>query len=162
MAQDLLADFNALHNQPANALGNTIAGMVLRGGHRMIRFPPSEARAAYFKRILPRLYNGLGITVNLVYTWPTTTGTAQFNIAFERHEAGFLYTGDSFASAKVITLAAPSVANGAAYASLAFADGSEIDSLVALEEFRLSVARVATDGNAQVVYLSNVFLTNTG
>jgi hypothetical protein len=163
MAQDLLADFNALHNQPANALGTAIAPMVLYGGHRMIKFPQAETRAAYFKRILPLLYNGLGITVNVLYTFPANSGAPQLSIAFERHEADvFLFTGANFANSKVLTLTAPTVANAATYASLDFADGTEIGSLVALEGFRLRVERVAADGVAQPVYVSQVFLTNTG
>ena len=161
MAQDLLADFHALHNQPADALGTTIAPMVLKGGHRMLKFPQGEARAAYFKRTLPLLYNGLGITVNVVWMMETPTGTPKFNIAFERHEAGYLFSATSFASAKSLVLT-PGAASAAVYSSLAFADGAEIDNLVALEEFRISVTRDATDGAAQPLYVSSVFLTNTG
>ena len=161
MANDLLADFHALHNQPADALGTTIAPMVLKAGHRMIKFPQGEARAAYFKRTLPLLYNGLGITVNIVWMMETPTGTPKFNIAFERHEAGFLFSGSSFAAAKSMVLT-PGTASAAVYSTLAFADGSEIDGLLAMEEFRLSVTRDATDGVAQPLYVSSVFLTNTG
>lgn len=161
MAQDLLADFNALHNQPANAIGTAIAPMVLKGGHRMIKFPASEGRAAYFKRILPLLYNGLGITVNIVWMMETPTGSPRFNIAFERHGPGFLFTGASFANVKVLTLV-PGAASAAVYSSQAFADGAEIGGLLALEEFRLSVTRDFTDGVAQPLYVSGVFLTNSG
>lgn len=162
MANDILSRFHALHNQPANALGTAIAPLVLRGGHRMIAFPPAETRAAYFTDILPLLYNGLGITVNVLYTFPAITGSPQLSIAFERQNTGFLYTGANFANSKVLTLTAPGVANAAVYASLAFADGTEIGSLVALEGYRLRVERVAADGVAQTVYVKSVFLTNTG
>jgi hypothetical protein len=162
MANDILSRFNALHNQPANALGTTIASLVLRGGHRMISFPPAETRAAYFADVLPLLYNGLGITVNVLYTFPNTTGAPQLSIAFERQNTGFLYTGANFANSKVLTLTAPSVANGAVYAALAFADGTEIGSLAALEGYRLRVERVSTDGVSETVYVKQIFLTNTG
>jgi hypothetical protein len=160
MAQDLLADFNALHNQPANAVGTAIAPMVLRSGHRMIKFLQAETRAAYFKRVLPKVYNGLGITVNIVYAIPAVVAP-QLLIAFERHVAGGSIV-ENFANAKTLTLTAPSGADTWTYSSLAFADGAEIGGLLTLEEFRLKVARVAADGVAQPVYVSGVFLTNTG
>lgn len=164
MAQDLLADFNALHNQPANALGTAIAPMVLRAGHRMIKFPQGDTRAAYFKRVLPLLYNGLGITVNLVWTMNSLAGQPEFDVAFERHEADvFQFTGENFANAKTLTLTPPVLVMAATYSTLAFADGTEIGSLEPLEEFRVRVRRNgATDGVAQDVYVSQVFLTNTG
>lgn len=162
MANDLLADFNALHNQPANVLGTTIAPMVLKGGHRMIKFPAAEQRSAYFKRTLPLLYNGLGITVQIVWMMETPTGSPVLQIAFERHDVTFDYLGASgFASAKNLTLT-PGSAGLAVYSTLAFADGAEIDGLVALEEFRLSVTRSSTDGAAQPLYISSVSLLNTG
>lgn len=161
MALDLLADFNALHNQPANALGTLIAPMVLRDGHRVIRFSPGEERAAYFKRMLPKLYNGLGITVNIVWFMETPTGSPQLTSAFERHEAGFLFSGPSFAAGKVMVLT-PGAAFAAVYSSVSHADGAEIDGLLPLEEFRLSITRSASDGAAQPIYVSGVFLTNTG
>lgn len=161
MANDLLADFHALHNQPADALGTTIAPMVLKNGHRMIKFPQGEARAAYFKRTLPLLYNGLGITVNITWMMETPVGTPAFQIAFERHEAGFLVTGASFATAKTMSLTI-GAASELVYSTLAFADGSEIDGLQPMEDFRLAVTRDAADGAAQPVYVSSVFLTNTG
>ena len=161
MAQDLLADFHALHNQPADALGTTIAPMVLKGGHRMIKFTQGEARAAYFKRTLPLLYNGLGITVQVVWMMETPTGSPTLQIAFERHEAGYLFTGASFAAAKSLVLT-PGSASAAVYSTLAFADGTEIDGLQTLEEFRISVTRDAADGAAQPIYVSSVSLLNTG
>ena len=162
MANDLLADFHALHNQPANVLGTTIAPMVLKNGYRMIKFPAAEQRSAYFKRTLPLLYNGLGITVQVVWMMETPTGSPVLNIAFERHEAGFLFNGVSgYASAKTLTLV-PGIANAAVYSTLAFSDGTEIDSLAALEEFNLSVTRSSSDGAAQPIYVSSVALLNTG
>jgi hypothetical protein len=161
MALDLLADWNALHNQPANALGTAIAPMVLRDGHRVIRFDPGAERAAYFKRMLPKLYNGLGITVNIVWFMETPTGSPILMTAFERHEAGFLFSGSSFATAKTLALT-PGASMAAVYSSVSHADGAEIDGLLALEEFRLSVTRSAVDGAAQPIYVSGVFLTNTG
>jgi hypothetical protein len=162
MAQDLLADFNALHNQPANAIGTLIAPMVLRGGHRMIAFPSGIARAAYFKKFLSPLYNGLGITVNVIWTMPSASGAPRFLIAFERHDVTFSYLGANFANTKTLTLTAPTGANLATYASLTFADGAEIGGLLKSEEFRLSVTRDHTDGVAETLYVSSVVLTNTG
>ena len=161
MAQDVLNKFNALHNQPANASGTLIAPMVLLSGHRVIKFPAGVARAAYFIDILTKLYNGLGITVNILHITPTVVAP-KLAIAFERHNAGQAISPANFANAKTVTLTAPSAGNTWTYSTLDFSDGAEIGSLVALEGFRLRIERVAADGVAQAVYVSRVFLTNTG
>lgn len=160
MAQDLLDRFTPLHNQPIN--NSNVASLIILDGHRALKFPQGLNRAAYFGSVMSSLYNNSGIKVTLVWTMAATAGAVRFDVAFERQDAGvFLYSGASFATATILTTSPPGASLRAVYSSVSFANGAAIDSLAALESYRLQITRRGDlDGVAHDAYLHRVFLQN--
>jgi hypothetical protein len=160
MAQDLLDRFTPLHNQPIN--NSNVATLVLRTGHRAIKFPPALNRAAYFGSVLSPLANGSGLKVTLVWTIPTASAGVIWKVGFERHEANvFSFATSSFASLGSVTASAPAAANRATYTALTFANGTAIDSIEGLDSYRMSVWRYgAEDGVGDAAYLHRVIVQN--
>jgi hypothetical protein len=160
MAQDLLDRFTPLHNQPIN--DSNIATLVLRTGHRAIKFPPALNRAAYFASVMSPLNNLSGLKVTLVWTMPSASGGVIWKVAFERHVANvFNFATSSFAPLGSVTASPPTAANRATYTSLTFANGTPVDSIIGLDSYRMSVWRYgASDGVGDAVYLHRVIVQN--
>jgi hypothetical protein len=158
MAQDLLDRFTPLHMQPIN--NSNVATLVLRTGHRALKFKTAVNRAAYFAGVLSSLYNGSGLLVTLVWTM-ASPATVRWGIAFERQADGvFAYTGASFASEVLMTATAPVAANRATYSTMTFSGGTAIDSLAILESYRMVVTRHGTVDGSGDAYLHRVILQN--
>lgn len=130
----------------------------MRNSHPVLNFDTTTQEIAIFTGILPRDYNSaVGLTVDV--TWMAATavaGTIGWDVAFERIDAGTLDTdADSFATAKTITATTVSATSGiTTKTSIAFTN-SEIDGLVAGENYRIRLRRdVANDtaaGDAQML-----------
>lgn len=159
---DTLVVFTAHANEPPAA---NFATIDLRSGHMVLDFDGTTAESAIFGGILPRNYQGGGLTVTLLWTagsvallrgtglptgdviTPLATGNVKWNAAFERHQVGTddLDT-DSFATVQTVTSAAPATDGSLQSTSIPFTSGAQMDSLALGESFRLKVTRDAADG----------------
>jgi hypothetical protein len=156
MAQDLIDRFTPIHSHPINAGG--IATWVLRNGHRALKFVQGGGTTAYFASVMNSLYNGTGIIVTVVWTAGATTAGVKWTVAFERQQADvFSYGSASFAAGKTTTAGALAGINKATYTQIQFA-ASDIDGLVALESYRMTLSRA--DAVAMDAFVYRVFLQN--
>lgn len=118
----------------------------LRNGHPVQRFDGTTEETMYFEFTLPRNYGGGGITAYL--TWSATSATSgdcKWGISFERIGVSQDIDVDSFASEKTGTTTCSGTSGIPVVTSVAFSDGSEIDSIAVGERVRIRVARKAAD-----------------
>lgn len=147
--------------------GANPATVDVRNGHWVLEFDPgATAETATFEDVLPSNYAGGGITVYIEFMVDTaTSGNVVWGASFERHDTGTDLDSDSFAAEKTVTVAAPGTTGAPAYTSIAFTNGAEIDSLAALESFRLKIRRVSSDAadtvNSNDAQLMWVYLKET-
>ena len=141
---DTLVVFTPLQAEPP---ASNYATLDTRNNHPVLDFDADTDETIYFGGILPRHYDGGGITITLVWMASTaTSGNCDWECAIERHQDdAFDLDADGFATAKAVTAAAPSASGEISYDEIAFTDGAEMDSLAAGESFRLSVTRDAND-----------------
>ena len=118
-----------------------------RNGHVVWDFDAATNEILNFEPLLPRNYNGGGLTVTLVWSATTaTSGVTRWLVAFERHQEDVDDTdADSFATAQATNATAPAINGARAYDSVAFTNGAQIDNLAAGESFRLRVTRDAAN-----------------
>lgn len=118
-----------------------------RNNHVIWDFDAAANELLDFESLMPRNYNGGGLTVAIV--WSATTASANVTrwlVSFERHQEDVTdIDTDSFATAKAVNATAPGTNGARAYDEIAFTDGAEIDSLAAGESFRLRIERDATN-----------------
>ena len=118
--------------------------VIATGLHLVLDFDDGTDETAYWCGVLPRHYDSSGVTV---YIWYTTHGTTSANCAweaaFERHQDGTTDLDvDNFAAVQASgTVTSPSSIGIVDVASIAFTDGSQMDSVAAGESFRLKVLR---------------------
>lgn len=163
MAQDLLDRFTPLHHQPANVGGGSFMTPVLFHGHTALKAVDGENRVAYFKSVMNTLMNSSGLIVRVEWFTPATSGLISLSAAFERHEPGFSYTGGGFAAAKTVTAAPSGTTTGATYTDILFAAGAQVDGILILESYRLSIQRngaEAGDTLGAAAYISTISLRN--
>jgi hypothetical protein len=118
-----------------------------RNGHVVWDFDAAVNEILDFEPVLPRNYNGGGLTVALIWSATTATaGVARWLVSFERHQADVTdIDTDSFATAQAVNATAPATNGARSYDEIAFTDGAQIDNLAAGESFRLRVERDATN-----------------
>jgi hypothetical protein len=118
-----------------------------RNNHLVWDFDAAVNELLDFESLLPRNYNGNGLTVALVWSGTTaTTGVTRWLVSFERHQADVTdIDTDGFATAKAVNATAPATNGARSYDEIAFTDGAEIDGLAVGESFRLRVERDATN-----------------
>jgi hypothetical protein len=159
--QTLLA-FYPQDNEPPAA---NFATLDYRNGHPVLDFDPTTQEAAIFSGVLPRNYAGGGITVYLHFAASSaTSGTGGWDVAFERIGDGQQdIDADGFASAQTVTaVTVPGTSGHVKIASVAIANGANLDSLAVGEAFRLRVRRdVANDTAAGDLELVAVELKET-
>lgn len=118
----------------------------IRNGRTCLDFDASTDESVLFHGVLPRNYGGGGITVTLHWrATSATSGTVRWTTSFERGNTDI--DSDSFATANTAGGAANGTSGTSTATSIAHANGSEIDSLAAGEEFWLKVSRDA-DGTS--------------
>lgn len=152
---DTLCCFFPQDNEPPSS---NFATLDTRNGHLVLDFDTSTQETAIFKGVLPRHYDGGGITVYLhVAMTSATTGTVGFDVAFERIGDGSQdIDSDGFATAQTVTaVTVPATSGHVDILSVAVTDGANIDSIAVGEAFRLRVRRdVANDtasGDAELL-----------
>lgn len=118
-----------------------------RNNHLVWDFDAAANERLNFESLLPRNYNGNGLTVALVWSATTaTTGITRWLVSFERHEADVTdIDTDSFAAAQAVNATAPTINGARSYDEVAFTHGAQIDSLAVGESFRLRIERDATN-----------------
>jgi hypothetical protein len=157
-----LCVFTPLQNEPPSS---NYATLNLRNSHPVLEFDSSTQEAAIFTGVLPRHYNGGGITVYLHWAAATaTTGTIGWDVAFERIGDGSQdIDADGFATAQTVTAATvPGTSGNVDITNAAVTDGANVDSIAVGEAFRLRVRRdVANDTAAGYAQLLAVELKET-
>ncbi len=138
--------FTPHSNQPpatAYATFNT------RNAHLVLDFDGATDEEAVFAGVLPRNYNGGGLTVyhHIVFT-SATSGSVRLQGSFERMDASSLdIDADSFATANSAGGTAPGTSGQLIVVAITFTDGAEMDSVAAGEAFRYKLRRDA-DGTS--------------
>lgn len=123
---------------------------VVRNGHLVLAFDTTTSETAYFEAVLPRHYAGGGLTVYIHWAAATaTSNSVVWGVSFERIGEGSQdIDSDGFASEINASAAtAPGTSGFVDIQSVAFTDGSQIDSIAIGEVFRLRIARKVADGS---------------
>jgi hypothetical protein len=143
---DSLVHWTPLGNIPPSA---AFATFDFRNVHPVLDFDGATDEEAVFHGVLPRRYNGGGLTVRLFVAFTSaTSGTSRWQAAIERLEAaGLDLDADSFAAFQSAAGAVPATNGQLVAVDVAFTAGAEMDSLAAGEAFRLKVRRDA-DGTS--------------
>lgn len=142
-----LLTFLPLANEPPSS---NYAAIDTRNSHPILDFDDTTQEAAIWSGVLPRHYGGGGITVYVHYSAVATTGTAGFDVAFERIGDGQQdVDADGFATAQTVTaVTVPGTSGNVDIASVAVANGADMDSIAVGELFRLRVRRDVTNDTA--------------
>lgn len=143
---DTLGSFTVHANEPP---ASNYATFDTRNGHPLLDFDAGADEVAIFSDVLPRHYGGGGITAYLHFAMSTaTSGNVVLGGSFERIGDGqHDIDSDGFATEKTATVAVPATSGNIEIASIAFSNGSEIDSIAVGEGFRFKFRRVGTNGS---------------
>lgn len=146
-------------------LTSSAATLYHNNWHPVIAFDGASQESIVFRNIMPRHYEGGGVTVYLHYHMNTdTSGDIDWDVAFEAcKDAGHDLDSDSFATAKSVdNTTVPTTAGVLDVVSIAFTDGAEMDSIAAGDMFRMKVTRdAAADTTTGDAYLSMVEIKET-
>lgn len=145
---DTLLVLGPQSNQPPASNPATID---TRNAHLVLDFDASTNESAVFSGIMPRAYDGGGLTVNLhVLLSTATTGDTDWDVSIERIQAGTTdLDSDSFAAANSTDgTTVPGTSGVTQVIAVTFTDGADMDSLAAGEAFRLKVTRDAASDTA--------------
>lgn len=143
---DTLVVFTALHSTPP---ASNFATLDERNTHPVLDFDPTTDETIYFEGVLPRNYDGGGVTVTLMWMASTAVaGDVVWDVAWERHQDdAFDLDADGFAAAQSVTDTCANVSGELSYPTRAFTDGAQMDSVAVGESFRLSVMRDANNAS---------------
>jgi hypothetical protein len=122
-----------------------------RNNHPCLDFDTTTGEAAYWSDILPRLYNGGGITAYV--HWGATTavsGTGGWLVAFERiSDSQQDVDSDGFASDQTVVAAnVPATSGHVKITNVAVTNGANMDSIAVGELFRFRLTRDVANDNA--------------
>lgn len=143
---ETLVVWTATGNVPPGTLPATFD---LRNNHAVLDYDASTDEVGLFESVMPRYYGGGGITATIIWMASSaTSGSVRWEMAFERHqdETTDLDT-DDFATAKTVDSTAPATNGAPQYASIAFSNGAEIDSIAVGESFRVRLKRLGSNAN---------------
>ena len=132
----------------------------VRNDHPILAFNATDDSVVNFPIVMPRHYAGTtGVTATIF--WSAATAIADvtvWSLAWERHEDdAFDLDADGFATGKTVDATAASADGELSYDTIAFPDGSEMDSIAVGESGRLRLIRLASSdaddtmaGNAEL------------
>lgn len=141
---DTLLIFTPLMNEPP---ASAFATLDTRNSHIVLDFDGSTDEEAVFKGIMPAHYSGGGLTIKVHVAFTSaTSGTANIECHLERTTAQDI-DSDSFATFKDASASANGTSGVETIATITFASGSEMDSIVAGDLFRLKIRRDADGTN---------------
>lgn len=117
--------------------------------HPVLDFDDTADESAVFSGVMPRHYDGGGVTVTLHWAATSaTTGAVVWAVAFERiGDEQQDIDSEGFAAAQSGTFAPPGTSGLVSADGIAFTDGAQIDNVAAGEGFRLDVYRDADHGS---------------
>lgn len=130
---------------------SNFATLDLRNLHPVLDFDDATNESIIFRGIMPMHYAGGGITVRIHYAMTSAVElTIDWDASFER--IGYKsqdIDADGFAGVKSINdITVPSTCGHVDIANILFADGAEIDSIIAGDSFRLKITRDAVSDDA--------------
>lgn len=137
-----LVVFTPQQNEPPSS---SYATLDTRNGYLVLDFDADADESAIFRGFMPRHYAGGGVTVTVGWMASSaTSGTISLDVAFlsVTDDADDLDT-KSFATAKNANPTTASASGEVDYVTIAFSNGSEMDSVAAGEMFLLKVTRDA-------------------
>lgn len=132
-----------------------------RNGHLILDFDDSTDESAELGAIMPRAYSGGGLTITIGWmATSATSGDCIWDVAFKSvtDDADDL-DSKAFATANSVTDTAASASGEVSYATVAFTDGADMDSVAAGEYFRLKITRDADNvsdtmvGDAELLFI---------
>ena len=145
---DTLLIFTPLHNEPPSSNPATLD---LRNLHPCLDFDAATNESAVFSSIMPRNYDGGGVTVYLHYAMSSAVAdTVDWDVAFERigDQQQDIDSDDFAAVNSVDTTTVPGTSGLVDIANVTFTDGADMDSVAVGESFRLKVTRDASSDDA--------------
>jgi hypothetical protein len=145
---DTLVIFTALHNEPP---ASNMATLDLRNQHPVLDFDASTNESAAFAGVMPRHYDGGGVTVYLHYAMSSaTSGDVDWDVAWERvGDQQQDIDSDGFAAVNSVdNTTVPGTSGNVDIVSVTFTDGADMDSVAVGEGFRLQVTRDAASDTA--------------
>lgn len=159
---DTLLIFTALHNEPPSS---NYATLDLRNVHPVLDFDQTTNESAVFTGVMPRHYEGGGVTVYLHFSASgITSGDVDWDVSFERIGDGQQdIDSDGFAAAQSVdNNTVPGTDGHVDIVNVAFTDGAQMDSVAAGELFRIKVTRdAASDTGAADAELHAVEIKET-
>lgn len=136
--------FRPQDNEPPSS---SYATFDTRNQHPVLDFDDSTSESAVFSGVMPRAYDGGGLTVYLHWAATTaTSGGVTWDIAFERiGDNQQDMDSNGFATAQSAS-DSPSITSGyVVIHSDTFTDGAQMDSIAVGEGFRMKITRNTGD-----------------
>ena len=112
--------------------------------------PGATEEHIYFSGVMPRNYDGGGVTVTIGWSSDATSGNVIWGVAFKSvsDDADDLDSKAFAAPNESSADATASAAGEVAYTTITFTDGADMDSVAAGELFRLRISRDAASDDA--------------
>lgn len=143
-----LAILTPLANEPPSA-NNTLFDT--RNSHPVLDFDDSTNWSAVFTDIMPRAYDGGGLTVYIHYAMSSAVaGDIDWDVSFERiGDQQLDIDGDGFAAVQSVNNTTVPGASGLVdIVNVGFTDGAQIDGIAIGESFRIKITRDAASDTA--------------
>ena len=154
---DTLGIFTAFSNEPP---ASNYATLDTRNQHPVLDFDDTTNESAVFSGVMPRNYDGGGVTAYLHYAMSSAvSGDIDWDVAFERiGDQQQDIDSDGFAAANSADdTTVPGTSGNVDVVSVAFTDGADMDSVATGEGFRLKVTRDAASdtaaGDAELLFV---------
>lgn len=145
---DTLLEFRPQDNEPVSS---NFATYNLRNQHPILQYDDTTNESGVFSGVMPRNYDGGGLTVYLHYAMATATAdTIDWDVAFERlgDQQQDLDTDGFAAVQSVDNTTVPGTSGLVDIVSIAFTNGAQMDSIAVGEGFRTKVTRDAANDDA--------------
>lgn len=154
---DTLAVFTPHNNAPPSSNAATFG---LRNQHLVLNFDDTTNESAVLPFVMPRHYDGGGVTVYIHYAMASaTSGDVDWDTAFERiGDQQQDIDSDGFAAAQSVdNTTVPGTSGNVDIVSVNHSDGAQMDSLAVGEGGRVKITRDAASdtasGDAQILFV---------
>jgi hypothetical protein len=154
---DTLLVFLPSHAEPPSS---NFATLDLRNNHPVLDFDPTTNESTVFSAVMPRSYDGGGLTVYLHYAMSSAVaGNVDWDVSFERiGDKEQDLDADSFAAVNSVdNTTVPATSGNVDIVNVTFTDGADMDSVAEGEGFRIKITRDAASdtatGDAELVWV---------
>lgn len=153
---DTLCVFTAMDGVPGDADYATLDAILTASADEpdnvipVLDFDPgSTEEYIYFQGVMPRHYDGGGLTVTIGWSSDATTGNVIWSVAFKSvtDDADDLDTKTFAAENDSSADATATAAGEVAYTTITFTDGADMDSVAAGEYFWIELRRSSADAS---------------